>query len=130
MRFARFLSDAGGAAALEFAIVSNAFVAGIVGIAYVAIMLFNNVSLDWAVQYAGRQVMLNHAMTQSQIRSAVNTYLSSVGLSNASVVYTVATSNGVQTANIVASSVGSYVVPFVKTFNIRYSSNVSVPLGS
>lgn len=126
----RFLSETGGASAVEFAIVVNVFVMAIIGIAYMAIMQFNNLSLDWAVQYASREVVLNHSMTQSDIQSAVNTYLSSVGLSDAHVEYDVVTSNGVQTANIVASSVGSYVVPFVSTFNIHYSSNVSVPLGS
>jgi len=40
-----FSKDQSGATAVEFALVSSAFIALVLGICYVAIMLFNNLSL-------------------------------------------------------------------------------------
>jgi len=42
----RFRGDTAGAAVVEFAIVANVFIAFVMGIVYVAIMLFNNASLN------------------------------------------------------------------------------------
>lgn len=127
---AKFASHHGGATAVEFAMVASAFVTVVMGICYVGIMLFNNLSLDWAVQRAARQLTLDHAVTQVALTATINNYLSSVGLSNANVEYAVATSNTVQTGFIVAHYNQTYVLPFVSTFNMTFSSSASVPLGS
>ena len=102
----------------------------IIGVAYVGIMLFNNLSLDWAVQRAVRQVTLNHAITTAQVRTTINDYLNSVGLANANVEYGVVTSNAVQTGSIAANYTQTYTLPFVSTFTITYASTASVPIGS
>ena len=127
---AKFASHNAGATAVEFAMVASAFVTVVMGICYVGIMLFNNLSLDWAVQRAVRQATINHSVTQAAIASTINNYLSSVGLSNANVEYGVLTLNGVQTASIAANYTQAYSLPFVSTFNMTFSSSASVPLGS
>jgi Flp pilus assembly protein TadG len=123
----RFRADHSGAAALEFAIVSGAFIAFIMGICYISIMYFNRQSLDWAVQLAARQAEINSSVTQGQLRTTINSYLSSVGLPNATVTYSVATSGGLKTASIAASFSQTYSVPFVHTFNVTFSSSEAVP---
>ncbi|MBU6297999.1 MAG: pilus assembly protein [Alphaproteobacteria bacterium] len=125
-----FLRHDGGAAALEFALVASAFFALVTGIAYIVIMLFNNLSLDWAVEHAARLAAINKSVTQTQIASAVNDYLTSVNLPTATVQYSVTTVNNVQTASISASYQQSYTVPFVSTFDITFSSSADVPQGS
>lgn len=124
------LRDQEGAVAVEFALVSSAFLALLIGLCYLGIMLFNNMSLNWAVEKAARVAEINAAATQSDIQGAVNSYLSSVGLPNATVLYSSSTTNGVTTATITASYSQTYVLPMISTFNINFSSNLSVPLAS
>jgi Flp pilus assembly protein TadG len=123
----RFRADSKGVAALEFAIVSTAFIAFIMGICYISIMYFNRQSLDWAVQLAARQAEINSSATPGQIRKTINDYLNSVNLPNATVTYSVATVSGIKTASIAASFNQTYSVPFVHTFNITFTSTEAVP---
>jgi Flp pilus assembly protein TadG len=130
MKGRALLRDQQGAVAVEFALVSSAFFALLIGLCYLGVMLFNNMSLQWAVEKAARVAEINAAATQSDIQTAVNSYLSSVGLPNATVAYSSSVSNGVTTGTITASYSQSYTLPMISTFNINFSSNLSVPLAS
>jgi len=130
MKAARLMSDEGGAAAVEFALVSTAFLAMVIGLCYIGIMLFNNMSLQWAVEKAARVAEINTAATQSDIADAVNSYLASEGLPNATVVYSSSVSGGVTSATIQASYSQSYALPMISTFHINFSSNLTVPIAS
>jgi Flp pilus assembly protein TadG len=123
----RFRADSRGVAALEFAIVSTAFISFIMGICYISIMYFNRQSLDWAVQLAARQAEIDSSVTAAQLRTTINNYLNSVNLPNATVTYSVATVSGVKTASIGASFNQTYSVPFVHTFHITFTSSEAVP---
>jgi Flp pilus assembly protein TadG len=129
VKASKFLRDRSGAAAVEFAIIANVFITFVIGIAYVGIMLFNNASLDWAVDDAVRLATINANTDQTLIADTINARLSKFGLSNADVTYTVSTINAVQTAHIVASYARSYTIPFVHTFNITFTSDAYIPLG-
>src|SRR5436190_1022282 len=107
--------EASGDAAVEFAIVTNVFIACLMGISYMGIMIFEKTSLDWAVQKAIRIAALSNTTTQSDVATAVNGYLTSVGLSNATVSYNVTTSNGLNIATINATFSKTYVVPLIST---------------
>lgn len=124
----RFRGDTAGAAVVEFAIVANVFIAFVMGIVYVAIMLFNNASLNWAVADAARLASINPAATQSDIAAVINTRLSSFGLSNANVQFAISTLNGLQTAHIGANYQQSYTIPFVSTFHLTFNSDAYVPV--
>jgi Flp pilus assembly protein TadG len=126
----RLLPDSNGAAAVEFAIVSSVFFTFVIGIAYVGIMLFNNASLNYAVEDAARIVALNNTTTLDQIKSKINTYMTSEGLPSATVQYTTYVVNNVPTGHIVANYTRSYTLPFVHTFNITYKADAFVPLQS
>ena len=125
-----FVADESGATAVEFALVSTAFFALMIGLCYLGIMLFNNMSLQWAVEKAARVAEINSAATQSDIAAAVNSYLASEGLPNATVTYSSSVSGGVTTATISASYRQTYALPLISTFNINFSSNLTVPLAS
>jgi Flp pilus assembly protein TadG len=120
--------DASGAAALEFAIVGNAFLLLLFGTAYVAIMLWHEANLDWAVESGARVAVLNSAATQSDVSTAVNGYLASVGMGNATVAYTTSTSGGVTVGQITATKTEAFTVPFLSTYNITYNASANVPM--
>lgn len=124
----RFAADQDGAAAVEFALVSVAFLTLVFGILYVAIMEYNNMSLEWALTKASRMAEINNAVTQSDLSQAVNDYLSSAGLPNATVTYTSKTSStGLRSAYIAASYQRTFMVPMISSFDITFSSNITVP---
>jgi Flp pilus assembly protein TadG len=120
--------DAGGAAAIEFAIVGNAFLLLLFGTAYVAIMLWHEANLDWAVESGARVAVLNSAATQSDVSTAVNGYLASVGMGNATVAYTTSTTSGVTVGQITATKTEQFAVPFLSTYNITYNASANVPM--
>jgi len=125
-----FARDTGGAAAVEFAIVSTAFLTFLFAIAYLGIIFFTDATLQWAVEKGSRLAAIDPAVTQTEIATAVNTYLTSANAPAASVSYTVTQSGTMKTAYILATFSKSYTVPMIRTFEITYSANASVPLGS
>ena len=90
-------------------------------------MLFNNLSLNWAVAKASRLAEINKSVTQTAIAQAVNAELSSMNLPTATVQYTSSVSGGLRTALITAGYSQTYVLPMVSTFQIDFSSSITVP---
>jgi len=126
--YRNFARDQNGATAVEFALVSSAFMALVMGICYVAIMLFNNLSLEWALANASRLAEINKSVTQTTIAQAVNGHLASMDLPAATVVYTSSVSSGgLRTAVITAGYSQTYTLPMVSTFHINFSANITVP---
>jgi len=124
----RFLREDAGATAVEFAMVSSAFMALVMGVCYLGLMLFDNMTLDWALTRASRLAEINKAVTQAQITQAVNGYLASSGLPNATVQYSsTLSSSGLRSATIAASFRQTFEVPMISTFDINFSSNITVP---
>ena len=119
-----------GTAAVEFGIVSTVFIVILFGIVYVAMMLFSYASLQWAVERGARIASINKAATQSQIASAVNAYLTSVKVPQASVQYSLGTLGTVPMATITATFQRKFTVPLVSTFTINFSATTTVPQGS
>jgi Flp pilus assembly protein TadG len=128
--FKSFFPEKSGAAAVEFAMVSSAFFAFVLGIAYVAVMLFNNASLNYAVEDAARTVAMSNGATQDQVKTKVNSYMTKAGLPSATVLYSTSTINNVLTAHIAANYTQTYRLPFVKTFHITFNADAYVPLQS
>ena len=118
-----------GAAAVEFAVVSSAFIALIIGVCYVGIMLFTDLSLHWAVEKGARVAVIDSNTTQSAVSSAINGYLSSMGIPTATVTYSVA-NGSFPVATVAATLTQSYSIPFISNFSITYSANTKVPQGS
>jgi len=88
-RFAAFARELDGAATVEFALVSTAFLSFMFGIFYVGIMMFTDAAVHWATQRASRLATVNTGVSQGAISAAVNTYLSNLGIPAATVAYSV-----------------------------------------
>ena len=127
LRKKTLLADPSGAAAVEFALVSSAFFSMIMGIAYIAIIAFNTVAINWAVKAAVRQAEIDTTATQDSITTTINNNLSSLGLSTATVTYTITNLNGVNISNISASYQQNYSIPFIPTIHMTFSSSAAVP---
>ena len=121
--------DQRGAAAMEFAIVSGVFVTALFGIAYIGMMLFTNAALHWAVERSVRLAAISTTTTQSAISTALNGYLSSLGVPAATVTYSVAT-GAFPVAHINATLSQSYTIPFIPTVNVTYVADAYVPQGA
>ena len=125
----RLAKDQCGAAAMEFAIVSGVFVTALIGIAYLGVMLFTNAALHWAVERSVRLAAISTSTTQSAISTALNGYLSSLGVPAATVTYSVAT-GAFPVAHINATLSQSYTIPFIPTMNVTYVADAYVPQGA
>jgi Flp pilus assembly protein TadG len=124
----KFTRDDRGTAAVEFAIISTAFISLLMGVIYLAIILFTNVSLHYAVERGIRLAMINPAVSQSDITTEVNGYLTSTGLPSATVSYSV--SGTPATAHISATLARTYTVPLISTFNITYAADAYAAQGT
>jgi Flp pilus assembly protein TadG len=127
LRLARLRADESGAAAVEFAIVSSVFITFVFGIAYTAIMLYTNATLQWAVETTIRQAAIDADVTQAQLTTTLNSYLSTAQMPNATVNYSVATVGTMQVATLTGSFSRSFDIPFVGTFNTTYSATAKTP---
>ena len=114
---------------MEFALISTVFVTFIMAIAYLGLMLFTNIAVHWAVDDASRLAAINTKATQSDITTAINNYLSSVGVPAATVTYTVNSGGSYPIADMKATLTQSYVVPLISTFHITYSAETFIPQG-
>ncbi len=123
----RFGREETGAYAVEFAIVSTAFFTLMFGSAYLGIMMWYRSSVQWAVEKGIRMAAIDKTTTQSQITTAINGYLNSMSLPDATVSFNTAASNGVQVSTVTASFTKSVTMPFVSTFNQTYSATAKIP---
>ncbi len=123
----RLIAERDGTAAIEFAIVGNVFLLFILGLGYTSIMLWHEAHLNWAVDTASRLAAVKTTTTQADISTAVNSYLSSVGMGTASVTYSVATLGGAKVGQINATLTETMVVPLLSTFHLTYTASAKIP---
>ena len=127
LRLGKFRRDESGAAAVEFAIVSTAFITFIFGIAYSAIMLHTNAALQWAVENTIRQAAIDPDVTQTQLETTLNGFMTTTSMPTATVGYSCATVGTVQVATLTASFQRTFTIPFVGTFDTTYTATASTP---
>jgi Flp pilus assembly protein TadG len=122
----RFRRNEAGAAAVEFALVIIPFLTLLFGIAWLAVILHTNSALHWAVEHAARSAAMNNAVTQSQISTEINGYLGTLGISSATVSYSVA-AGALPVAHITATLSKTYALPLVPHVQINYVADTYVP---
>jgi Flp pilus assembly protein TadG len=127
IRLARLRADDSGAAAVEFALVSSAFITLIIGISYFAIMAYTRATLQWAVETTIRSAALNENITQAQLTTKLNANLAATHLPDATVNYSTAMVGTIKVATLTASFSQSYTIPFVGTFNHTYTATGKTP---
>lgn len=123
----RFAREDSGAYAVEFALISTAFFTLMFGTAYISIMMWYRSTLQWAVEKGIRMAAIDKTTTQAQITTAINDYLTSASLGNATVTYSTAVYSGVNVSTVTASFTKSVTIPFVSTFDQTYSSTAKIP---
>lgn len=122
-----FARDCRATSAPEFAIVSTVFLTFVMAIAYLGIMLFTYAGMHWAVEDASRVAAVNTSATQTQVQTAINNNLTSIGLPDAtSVTYSVS-ATPFQIATVGATLTQSYAVPLLSTITVTYSASTQVP---
>jgi Flp pilus assembly protein TadG len=124
----RLRRNQSGAAAVEFALVIIPFLTLLFGIAWLAVILHTNSALHWAVEHAARTAGMNNTATQSQISTEINGYLSTLGISPATVSYSVA-AGALPVAHITATLTKTYALPLVPHVQINYTADTYVPQG-
>lgn len=130
MRFSQLARNESGATAVEFSLVVVAFIVMVFGISYVGLMLFHKSSLKWAVERAARSAAIDTTITQSAMQTAVNGYLSGMGVPTATVTYVTGTSSGVPVGTLTASFTRNYTLPLVTTFTMTFTETAIIPQGS
>ena len=124
---ARLMIEESGATAVEFALVSIAFITFVFGIAYSAIMLHSHTALQWAVETTVRRAAIEPNVTQTDLQTDVNALLTSSHMPNATISYSVAAVGTVNVATLTATFTRTYTIPFVATFNTTFSATSSTP---
>ena len=122
----RFGRNQSGATAVEFALVSIPFLTLLFGIAWLAVILYTNAALHWAVEHSALTAAMNNTATQSQISTEINGYLSNLGISPATVSYSVA-AGALPVAHITATLSKTYTLPLVPQVQINYTADTYVP---
>jgi Flp pilus assembly protein TadG len=128
--FRKFTRDDSGAAAVEFAMVSVAFIIMMFGLVFSGMMLFHKSTLKWAVQRASREAAVNTAITETAMQTAINSYLAGLGVPTATVTYSTGISNGIAAGMLSATFTRSYELPLVTTFTMTFTETAVIPQGS
>jgi len=128
-KVSRFAQDQAGAAAVEFALVCIPLIILLFGIGAAGMMFYTNAALHWAVEKSARTAAMQSGATQNQISTEINTYLGSLGVSNAAVSFTVAP-GVVPIAHITATMSKTYTIPFMAPMQINFSADTYAPQGS
>jgi Flp pilus assembly protein TadG len=126
-QIARFASDASGAAAVEFAIVSGVFILMIFGIIYMGIILHTNATLQWAVENSVRAAVITESTTQAQMTTKVNGFLSQMNMPNADNVSYAVAGTTPKIATLTADLTRTYTIPMLGSYTISYTATAKMP---
>lgn len=129
-RLRRLPAGTAGSAAVEFAIIGPVLVVLLFGIVIFGKIYFDRETLETAVESAGRTIALNSSVTQSQLQTAIQNGLGSIGNPSVTVNYATVTINGVAVGHLSATMTTSYVVPLWKTYSMTYTADTYLPPSS
>lgn len=116
-----------GSAAIEFAVLGPVFIVMVFGILCLGEIYFDTQTLQTAVESAGRTIALSSSVTQSQLQTAVQNGLGTIGNPAVTVSYTNTTISGVSVGHLSATMTRSYVVPLIKTYTLTYTADTYLP---
>jgi Flp pilus assembly protein TadG len=124
----RFAADENGAAAVELAMLLPLFCAFVFGFFELCWAQHAASSVRLALEQAGRAMIINTSMTQSQVQTMVQNKLTTIADSNVTVTMTKQTMSYGQLATLTASYPHTIGVPGMATYNITYTTTVKTPL--
>ena len=117
-----------GASALEFAIILPVFVTMVLGTIQMGIVFFKAGSVQFALEEAAREVMVDPDMSASQIQVAIKNKLESLTQQDITVTYSVDSSGAIDVAQLNAQFNIEVVIPFVPGFSINFDAVTHIPL--
>ena len=124
---ARFVRNASGAAAVEFAIISTVFITMIFCIIYLGIILHTNATLQWAVENSVRSAVIAESTTQAQMTTKVNGLLSQMNMPNADSVSYAVSGTAPPIATLTANLTRTYTVPLLGSYTMNYTATAKMP---
>lgn len=127
-RVGRLVRNVSGAAAVEFALVAPLAVLILVGILQFGVLIFNRNTVQYAVEQAGRYVMVHESVSDQQIIDQIAKNV--VGLNAADISATIVTSasNGVTFVTITANYPFRFLSGLLPFGTIEVSGQTRVPL--
>lgn len=123
-----FARDRSGATAAEFALVLPVFAAMVLGLFQFGWTQHCASSLRFALERAGRSLMLNPALTETQLQAMVQAELAVGADPNVTVELDVAGSGPNRVASLSGAYVRSFGIPGMATFPVNYQTVVTTPL--
>ena len=122
------LRDEGGAAAVEFAIVSALFITFVLGIFWLCWGLYCGADVRHGIERASRIYLTNPGATDTQFETAVGANLGVARLGDIGFTITKPVVSGVQVAQIAWTY--SYVVsvPFMSPLTLQMGSQIVAPI--
>lgn len=127
-RLRQLLCDTAGASAVEFALVLPIFATFLFGTIQTGMALYKANTVQFALEQTARRVMVNQAMTQSQVQAYFNGELDDIISEAVTVTYAVNNSGDVPIASFAASYTHEFVIPFIPTFEVTFDAAAEVPL--
>jgi Flp pilus assembly protein TadG len=124
----RFGRDKGGASAVEFAIVAPVFLAIMMTIWEFGWAQHKLSSIRFAMEKASRDLMVNNALTEAQMQTKVQGYLSGVADQNVTVTMTSDTVSGATVKKLHGVYTTSIGIPGMATIPISWQTTVTTPM--
>jgi Flp pilus assembly protein TadG len=124
----RFLKDASGASALEFAMIAPVFFAMVFGTIQVGLAFYFAGSVQFALERTARMTMVDQDMSAGQVQTAFANELATFTDKDIDLSYTIDNGGSVPIAELNATYVHEFVVPFVPAFEVSFDVETRVPL--
>lgn len=122
----RFLRARDGASAVEFALVAPMFLMLLFAVWEFGWALHNAASVNYALEEASRQLMLNPSMTAAQLQADVQDRIDDIGSGTVTVTLQRSTVGDVNFAEATSTYVHEVLVPFVPRDALTLQSTVRV----
>lgn len=126
--FKRFFKAVDGASAVEFAMILPVFVTMVMGTIQMGIVYYQAGTVQFALEEAARQVMVNPDMSSGQIQSSIENKLEDLTSQTVTVTYSLDNSGPISVAQVNASFSIQVVIPFVPSFSIPFNAQTQIPL--
>ncbi|MEQ1755219.1 MAG: TadE/TadG family type IV pilus assembly protein [Micropepsaceae bacterium] len=118
----------GGASAVEFAMILPVFVTMVMGTIQMGIVYYQAGTVQFALEEAARQVMVNPDMSSGQIQTSIESKLADLTSQTVTVTYSLDNSGPISVAQVNASFSIQVVIPFVPSFSIPFNAATQIPL--
>lgn len=122
----RLIRDRGGASAVEFALVAPMFLMLLFAVWEFGWALHNAASVNYALEEASRQLMLNPSMTAAQLQAEVQERIDDIGSGTVTVTLQRSTVGGVNFAQATSTYVHQVLIPFIPSDALTLQSTVRV----